>query len=663
MSRSPDDPEQRSADYSDGWTVLYELMRQGKSFSGRERNCLYLNTGGPRFADVSAVSGFDFLDDGRGLAVSDWDLDGALDLWVTSRTAPRLRLLRNTGASGNRFVALRLEGRGPNRDAIGARVEVVRSGSARRSVKQLAAGDAFLSQSSKWMHFGLGSAGGIERVLVTWPGGEREEFAGVEPDLHYRLVQGTGAARPFELPPAIRERVARRAPLSAAPQVPAQRTQRAVIRLAAPVPMLGLEYLDAERRPRELVPRAGRPLLVNLWATWCPNCRAELRELERRSSELGAARLDVLALSVDEAPERVKAREVLERLGWSHELGFATEELLEVLAIHEQVLLDRTQELVLPTSLLLDGQGRLTTLYHGPVEVDTLLEDAERSELAPERRRELASPFSGRWLEPPIPARLVTLAGRLRRHGHLEVAAAYLGRIAIRDDLGSAGDEAAARRLADSHELLGRELAARGMHAEAIEAFEGCLRADPDRSVVHVELGNSLRALDRPEDAMRQFAAAIELDPESGDGHYSVGLMHALSGSLGDARRHFELAVRYDPENHLAQFNLGITLARSEELDRAAKHVRTALDLSPDYLQASQTLGRIHHDREQYAQAIAVLRDALERHPRDAQLLFALGRAYVASGDRGQAREIRGELAQVNADLAARLASEIAQMP
>ena len=46
-----------------------------------------------------------------------------------------------------------------------------------------------------------------------------------------------------------------------------------------------------------------------------------------------------------------------------------------------------------------------------------------------------------------------------------------------------------------------------------------------------------------------------------------------------------------------------------------------------------------------------------------AQLLFALGRAYVASGDRGQAREIRGELSGVNTDLATQLASEIAQMP
>ncbi len=63
-----------------------EMISQGASFSGRERNRCFLNTHAEKFADVSAVAGLDLIDDGRGIALVDWDHDGDLDLWLTSRT-------------------------------------------------------------------------------------------------------------------------------------------------------------------------------------------------------------------------------------------------------------------------------------------------------------------------------------------------------------------------------------------------------------------------------------------------------------------------------------------------------------------------------------------------------------------------------------------------
>ena len=49
-----------------------KLLREGHSFSGHERNCAFLNChpSSPRFANVSAVTGFDFPDDGRAAAFS-----------------------------------------------------------------------------------------------------------------------------------------------------------------------------------------------------------------------------------------------------------------------------------------------------------------------------------------------------------------------------------------------------------------------------------------------------------------------------------------------------------------------------------------------------------------------------------------------------------------
>ncbi len=105
-----------------------QLLREGKSFSGHERNCVFLNCGAQHFANLSALSGLDFPDDGRAVAAVDWDHDGDLDLWFHNRTGPRLRLMRNDTHAGSAkhddFVMLRLQGTDSNRDAIGARVQV-----------------------------------------------------------------------------------------------------------------------------------------------------------------------------------------------------------------------------------------------------------------------------------------------------------------------------------------------------------------------------------------------------------------------------------------------------------------------------------------------------------------------------------------------------------
>ena len=70
-----------------------ELLRQGRAFSGYERHHCFLNTRDGRFTDVSAVSGIDYPEDGRGMAYCDWDFDGDLDLWISHRTGPQVRLV------------------------------------------------------------------------------------------------------------------------------------------------------------------------------------------------------------------------------------------------------------------------------------------------------------------------------------------------------------------------------------------------------------------------------------------------------------------------------------------------------------------------------------------------------------------------------------------
>jgi hypothetical protein len=188
IGRSPNDTT-ASEDYRRAWASLQVFSANGRwTYNGREHNCVYLNVDGGSFADVTAASGIDYIEDSRAVARCDWDDDGRVDLWLKSRTAPRLRFLHNRAPRAGHWLELDLVGTAGNRDAIGARVAVEAGG--RKHVATLYAGEGYLAQSSKRMHFGLGDATSIERVTVRWPWGATETIAAPPIDQRLRIVQG-----------------------------------------------------------------------------------------------------------------------------------------------------------------------------------------------------------------------------------------------------------------------------------------------------------------------------------------------------------------------------------------------------------------------------------------------------------------------------------------
>ena len=112
--------------YTRNFRDLNDEIARGKSFSGYERNALFINQGGDGFVDVAGLLGVNFDDDARAVAVVDWDRDGDLDLWVSNRTAPQVRLLRNNQPSTNTSILVRLIGNGEttNRAPIASRLVV-----------------------------------------------------------------------------------------------------------------------------------------------------------------------------------------------------------------------------------------------------------------------------------------------------------------------------------------------------------------------------------------------------------------------------------------------------------------------------------------------------------------------------------------------------------
>jgi len=109
---------------------------------------------------------------------------------------------------------------------------------------------------------------------------------------------------------------------------------------------------------------AGRVILLNVWATWCPPCRKEMPSLERLHEQLGKRGLSVLAVSVDESAQPEGTRAMVQRFVEQYGLRFPV--LLDP-AGHVEDLYGVD---ALPTTFLIDRDGRIRKTVVGGTEWD-----------------------------------------------------------------------------------------------------------------------------------------------------------------------------------------------------------------------------------------------------------------------------------------------------
>jgi hypothetical protein len=81
-------------------------------------------------------------------------------------------LWKQTAAAPANWVILKLAGVRSNRSAIGARVKLTAGG--RVQYGEVRSGGSYLSQNDLRLHFGLGEARVVDRIEITWPGGNRQ---------------------------------------------------------------------------------------------------------------------------------------------------------------------------------------------------------------------------------------------------------------------------------------------------------------------------------------------------------------------------------------------------------------------------------------------------------------------------------------------------------
>jgi peroxiredoxin len=314
-----------------------EIVLRSHSFSGNERNSVFLNRGGKGFEDISGVTGIDSLADGRAFAFLDFDHDGRNDLVLTNTNNPQLQLFHNEIEDGGNSVAIRLVGGNrsseaseewSSRDAFGAHL-LLEAGEMNLR-RELRAGDGFAAQNSNTLTIGLGQAGEARKVVVIWPSGKRTEVGTLKAGKRVTLFENPeeGEAMIENLKAVALPEKRTKAPLNDRLDLPVGEELNVVVTLA----------------------------------TWCPVCRGEVAHF-KMLVEKGGDGIGYYAVPIDPADDGAKLAKFQKEMNPSYEI------LQDSTATQKEEVEDLMKktfgEYPLPSTFILDRDGRVLDAMKG----------------------------------------------------------------------------------------------------------------------------------------------------------------------------------------------------------------------------------------------------------------------------------------------------------
>ncbi len=451
---------------------------------------------------------------------------------MANRTGPRVRFLANPQQPSGHWVAFLLQGTKCNRDALGAIIHLTSMSSpsdtssqlpgSHEQMRMVKAGDGYLAQSSKWLHFGLGAEKGSVRATIEWPDGSRDTLENLAPNQRYRVVQSGGTEAAQVEPVASRQQI-----VAWKDQPVEDLDERGSARVVAhaPLPLPTLPYYDWENQThQDLDAPSGRPRLLILWATWCQPCVAELSQMSAAADRWKSDGLDWVTLNVDDWEKPISERMASVReavANWNLKLpgGVATPATIERLDAVQRVFVSRQEAMPLPMSLLLDGQGRVAFIYKGPIDEATLRSDLQTLQATDGPMwRDLAVPFAGRWYIQPAPADLLAIPQKLLELGRPAWSWEYLATHlpppgSNRSDLES-WYTFFTPQLGDLYRRVGVDLARARPDETALAALQSSLKCVPDQFETLAALASLYDAQKRPKDTLETYRRMMRVRPQ-----------------------------------------------------------------------------------------------------------------------------------------------------
>jgi tetratricopeptide (TPR) repeat protein len=368
--------------------------------------------------------------------------------------------------------------------------------------------------------------------------------------------------------------------LKTKPYVAPPVSDKARIVLLNPVPVPDLIATSVDGKTIELA-GDGEARLINLWASWCKPCMAELAEWKQHASSINSAGIKVVALNVDEPKVQLDSvPTLLTKLDLPFQIAYGSEELAAKFDVLQRSLLSRQRPLPVPSSFLIDAEGRLRIVYKGPVKSDILLEDLKLIDAEPQQILDAATPFAGRWLQPPGGSSPLQLAVKLIEAGSGDVAASYIETLDKRKspDLS-----------AELFNLRGAVLSDNREFQKASLAYKKALELDPENRQAHIELGTLLLGAGQGKAAEPHFVAVLRTNLRNPELIFKLALAQRFQGKTKMAKKNLRraLALRDLP---MARWNLADIAVAEGDIPTAIEHYEKAIESQPILMRRANNL-------------------------------------------------------------------------
>ncbi|MGV3502540.1 MAG: redoxin family protein [Adhaeribacter sp.] len=127
----------------------------------------------------------------------------------------------------------------------------------------------------------------------------------------------------------------------------------------APASGTGLQMVDLKGRPASLESLRGKVVFLNIWATWCAPCLAEMPGIQSLYDKVKGDKIAFVLLSVDQAGLE-KVKKFIDRKGYTFPVYLATGQLPEEFDTG-----------ALPTTFVISRAGKIVKTQEGMAEYDT----------------------------------------------------------------------------------------------------------------------------------------------------------------------------------------------------------------------------------------------------------------------------------------------------
>ncbi len=349
------------------FALINDKLLSGLSWSGHERNHLFLSNRGKKFYDLAGICGLDHAGDSRSFGILDFDRDGWPDIALANVNTPQVQLYRNQiGKRGDghvkgnilavRFVGgnhtVEKSGSWSNRDGIGAQATVILDSLTIK--REYRAGEGLAAQNSATMIVGMGKAEKAAAIKIRWPSGNIQEINNVAAGTLVTVYENP------EHSPTSQGFILESYKIS-----PNEKRNESYIAGKYSQKKLSLAKQNNPANNPKL-------RLYTTMATWCGSCKKELPQLKKVSDLFDSNTIAMFGVPIDKNDSPAKLNAYVKKYQPAYELltHLSTEDIATV----ETIVKEQLKQDGLPATIITDNDGYILRTMWGVPSVSEIRE-------------------------------------------------------------------------------------------------------------------------------------------------------------------------------------------------------------------------------------------------------------------------------------------------